>query len=64
MSFAKSKFPLPYTPNMHTHLEIILISVVFPMPFLPTKPYLLPNINVKSASFSKTLKNIIYKYKD
>lgn len=42
--------------NYKMYLESIVISVVFPIPFLPTKPYLLPKIRDKSASFSNTLR--------
>lgn len=40
----------------YNYLESILISVVFPIPFLPTRPYLLPKMRDSSASFNKTLK--------
>ena len=42
--------------HSYNYLESILISVVFPIPFLPTRPYLLPKMRDISASFNKTLK--------
>lgn len=44
------------TKRQITYLDIILSNVVFPNPFLPTSPYLLPNANVISAAVSRTLK--------
>jgi len=42
-----------------TYLDIILSNVVFPNPFLPTKPYLLPYANVISAAVSRILEQKI-----
>ena len=60
MSFKpiKTRFFLTRDTSCHSYnyLESILISVVFPIPFLPTRPYLLPKMRDISASFNKTLK--------
>jgi len=46
-----------------TYLDIIRSNVVFPKPFLPTNPYLLPYTNVISAAVRRTLKHkTLWKY--
>lgn len=37
------------------YLDIILSNVVLPSPFLPIRPYRLPNASIKSAPWSNTL---------
>ena len=40
------------------HFDIILKRVDFPIPFRPTKPYLLPYVMLRLADDSKTLQEM------